>query len=142
MTKDLSLKISLAEYLYNIYNHFSDEEQADFYRSYMESGGEIQEFTSFVNQICIIYKLILSNYLFFYHTIKCGRSFLEEVSSVLFQNLRRVILGVNIFDDFCQNSVLIKDECPAQGTHHGLAVHLLLSPCSEGLEHLCGSIGQ
>lgn len=41
VTKDLSIKISIAEYLYNIYNHFSDEEQADFYRSYMESGGEI-----------------------------------------------------------------------------------------------------
>lgn len=41
LTKDLGVKISLAEYLYIIYNHFSDEEQADYYRRYMESGGEI-----------------------------------------------------------------------------------------------------
>ena len=59
-----------------------------------------------------------------------------------FQNLLRMILSVHLLDDFREDSVLVEDEGPADGPHHCLAIHLLLSPCSEGLEHLCGSIGQ
>ena len=59
-----------------------------------------------------------------------------------FENLLSMILSVHLLDDFRQDSVLVEDEGPSQGAHHGLSIHLLLSPCSEGLEHLCGSIGQ
>lgn len=53
-----------------------------------------------------------------------------------------MVLSVHLLDDFREDSVLVEDEGPAEGPHHCLAIHLLLSPCSEGLEHLCGSIGQ
>lgn len=59
-----------------------------------------------------------------------------------FENLLSMILSVHLLDDFREDSVLIEYEGPAEGPHHCLAIHLFLSPCSEGLEHLCGSIGQ
>ena len=59
-----------------------------------------------------------------------------------FEYLLSMILSVHLLDDFREDPVLVEDEGPAEGPHHSLSVHLLLSPCSEGLEHLCGSIGQ
>jgi len=51
-----------------------------------------------------------------------------------------VILCVNFLDYPLQDTVLVKYECPSDGAHHRLAIHLLLSPGSERLKHLCGRI--
>lgn len=78
-------------------------------------------------------------------TPKYKRGVMQSVkhhTSLSFQNLLRMVFCVHLLDDFREDSVLVEDEGPAEGPHHCLSVHLLLSPCSEGLEHLCGSIGQ
>ena len=66
----------------------------------------------------------------------------EGVRTALFQDLLGMVLCIDLLDDFSEDSVLVEDEGAAKGSHDCLSVHLLLSPCSEGLEHLCGSIGQ
>ena len=53
-----------------------------------------------------------------------------------------MIFGVHFFDYLYECSLLVKDEGLAQGAYTGLAAHLLLAPCSEGLQHLGTWVGE
>ena len=55
----------------------------------------------------------------------------------LFQYLGCVVFGVDLFDDFGEDTIFVKDECLAQGTHILTAIKSLLSPCSKNLNHFC-----
>ena len=52
------------------------------------------------------------------------------------------VLGVDFLDDALQDAVFVKDEGAAERAERGLAVHLLLAPGTEGLEHLGRRIGE
>ena len=52
------------------------------------------------------------------------------------QDLPGGVLGVDLLDDAFKEAVLGEDECAAEGAQHGFAVHFLLAPGAEGLEHL------
>ena len=58
------------------------------------------------------------------------------------QNLSGGILGVHLLDDAFQNAILREDERPAEGAEHGFAVHFLLAPGAEGLEHFRRRVGE
>ena len=58
------------------------------------------------------------------------------------EDLIRVILCINLLDDFGKDTVLIKDEGLSDSSHYGLSVHLLFAPCPEGLKKLSGCVGQ
>lgn len=53
-----------------------------------------------------------------------------------------MIFSIYFLKQLHQYALLIKDEGLAQGTHTGLAAHLLLAPCAEGLQHLGTWVGE
>ena len=58
------------------------------------------------------------------------------------QDLIRVILRINLLDNLGKDTVLIKDDGLSDCSHYGLSLHLLFSPCPEGLKKLSGCVGQ
>ncbi len=59
-----------------------------------------------------------------------------------FQYLPGGVLGVHLLDDAFQNTVLIEDERAPERSLCGFAVHLLLAPDTERLEHFGGGVSQ
>ena len=53
-----------------------------------------------------------------------------------------MVLGVHFVDDLHEYTFLVEDEGFAQGANGGLAAHLLLAPCAEGLQHLGARVGE
>lgn len=53
-----------------------------------------------------------------------------------------MIFSIYFLNQLHQYALLVKDEGLAQGTHTGLAAHLLLAPCAEGLQHLGTWVGE
>ena len=47
-----------------------------------------------------------------------------------------MIFCIYFVDDLHEYAFLVEDEGLAQGANTGLAAHLLLAPCAEGLQHL------
>ena len=52
------------------------------------------------------------------------------------------VLGVNLFYDALKDAFIAEDEGSAESAHSGFAIHLLLSPGAEILEHLGGGVGE
>ena len=52
------------------------------------------------------------------------------------------MFGIDFFDDAGQDAVLVEDEGAAEGPEDRLAVHFLLAPGAEGLEHFGGGVGE
>ena len=53
-----------------------------------------------------------------------------------------MIFSIYFLNQLHQYALLIKDEGLAQGAYTGLAAHLLLAPCTEGLQHLGTWVGE
>ena len=56
------------------------------------------------------------------------------------QDLPGGVFGVDFFDDALEEAVFIEDEGAAEGAEGGFAVHFLLAPGAEGLEHFRGGV--
>ena len=53
-----------------------------------------------------------------------------------------MVLGIYFVDYARDDPLLIYHKGFAQGAYTSLSTHFLLSPCSEGLQHLCGRVGE
>ena len=53
-----------------------------------------------------------------------------------------MVLGVHFVDELHKSALLVKNKGLTQCTNACLAAHFLLTPCSEGLQHLGGRVGK
>lgn len=53
-----------------------------------------------------------------------------------------MVFCIYFVDDLHEYALLVEDEGLAQGANTGLAAHLLLAPCAEGLQHLGTWVGE
>ena len=53
-----------------------------------------------------------------------------------------MVLGIYFVDYARDDPLLVNHKGLAQGAYTSLSTHLLLSPCAEGLQHLCGRVGE
>ena len=55
----------------------------------------------------------------------------------LIQDLRSMILSVQLVDYLDENALFVKDEGLPERAHSRLSIQLLLSPCTECLKNFC-----